>query len=119
MHPAQLARLRAAHSAVLVESCTIWRKVKATNAAGGAADSWEMVGQVACRLMPESNLRRTQALAAERETLISYYRLTVPHDADLRPDDRVVYAGNTYEIIALWGDHAQRTARRAVVAKVS
>ncbi|HLA42432.1 MAG TPA: phage head closure protein [Aggregatilineales bacterium] len=114
----ELQRLRDAHSEILTGSCSIWRKSKSTNAAGGADDTWqEHLSDVACLLMPERS-RRMIEVQAEREIMTVYYRLTVPYDTDIQSDDRVDYEGDTYEIVALWDDHTLRTARRAIMAKV-
>ena len=118
LSPAELARIRAAHTANLTGTCTVRRKIQAINAYGGASDTWQTVGTFPCRVMPERD-RRLSATLAERETMTVYYRLTVQHDADIRPDDEVLYDSVTYEIVALWDDHDLRTARRAVLAKVA
>lgn len=115
---AELNRLRAAHRAMLTGSCTIQHKSKAANSMGGADDTWQSeLFTTPCRLMPQQATRQGE-LVGEREVLTSYYRLTVPYDADLRPDDRVLFDGDTYQVIALWDDHNLRTARRALLAKV-
>jgi SPP1 family predicted phage head-tail adaptor len=104
---------------MLTATCAIWRKVKATTNAGGADDTWVLqYANVPCRLMPELSRRVVEELAG-REAMLTTYRLTVPYDTDLRADDRVVFDGDTYEVLALWDDHDLRTARRAWVGKVA
>jgi SPP1 family predicted phage head-tail adaptor len=115
---AELARLRDAHTATLTATCSIWRKVKATNDAGGPDDTWaQQIASVACRVMP-SQLQRVLETDAGRETMSAYFRLTVPFDTDIQAEDRIVYDGDSYQVVALWDDHDLRTARRAVIAKV-
>ena len=114
----EVARLRAAHTATLTATCAIWRKVKSTNDAGGPDDTWaEHIAIVACRVMP-SQLQRVLETVAGRETMSAYYWLTVPYDTDIQAEDRVIFGGEAYQVVALWADHEPRTARRAVIAKV-
>jgi hypothetical protein len=68
--------------------------------------------------MPEQSRRVIETLA-EREAMLVYYRLTVPFDADLRADDKVILAGVSYQVVALWDQHTLRTARQAIVVQVS
>ena len=113
----ELQRLRDAHTATLNGTCIVRRKIKVTNAAGGAADTWETIATYPCRVAPERD-RRLSEISAERELMTVYYRLTVPYDADLRADDEVMYDGTTYQVVALWDQHTFRTAKRAVLAKM-
>jgi SPP1 family predicted phage head-tail adaptor len=114
----ELSRLRDAHAATLTATCAIWRKVKSTNAAGGPDDTWaEQIASVPCRVMP-APLQRVLDTSAGRETMTPYFRLTVPYDTDIQAEDRVVFDGDNYQVVALWDDHDLRTARRAIIAKV-
>jgi len=118
LSPNELQRMRDAHTATLTSTCSVWRKVQATNSTGGPNDTWqEQIASVPCRLMPEQSRRRLE-VAAEREVLVTYFRLTVPYNTDIRADDRVIFGGETYQIAALWDSHDLRTARRAILSKV-
>ncbi|MFP4323988.1 MAG: DUF6093 family protein [Anaerolineales bacterium] len=118
MKAPDLSRLRAAHTASLTARCDIRRKTPATNDAGGPADTWSVVAaEVPCRLMPERSRRVIEA-AGGRESGFNYYRLSLPWDADIRPDDEVHIEGRTYQVVSLWDAHTLRTARRAVLADV-
>ena len=115
---AELTRLRDAHSATLTATCSIWRKVKSTNAAGGPDDTWaQQSANVPCRVMPVQ-LQRVLETDAGRETMTLYFRLTVAYDTDIQAEDRVIFDGDAYRVVALWDDHDLRTARRAIIAKV-
>lgn len=118
---AELARLRAAHTAALRSVCNIRRKTtRSTTNAGGPNETWTtVVSNLPCRLMPENSRRMIENLVGKRESMTAFYRLTVPFDADLRPDDEVIFGGDTYQVMMLWDDHDLRTARRVMVAKTT
>jgi hypothetical protein len=116
---ATLDKLRALHKSTLSGACDIWRKTKTLKADGGVSESWAKVGAgLPCRLMPEAGARATETLA-QREAMVAYYRLTLPHDADLQPDDRVEVAGGVYQVLTLWDQHTFITAKRARLARVA
>lgn len=110
---AELARLRRAQVATMHERCSILRRVSNANGLGGTSDTWTPIAtDVPCRLAPETN-RHQDAIRAERPTVSTTYRLTVPHDTDLQASDQVQLGTMRYQVVALWDDHTQMTAKRA------
>lgn len=115
---AQLQALRQAHRASLRATCDLWRSVPSIDASGSVIHSWALVAQgLPCRVMPE-NSRRVLDHLAERPASLSLYRLTLPHDADLRPYDRVHYEGRSFRVLTLWDAHSLQSATRAIIAQV-
>lgn len=117
MNNFDLQLLRDAQVLLLTGQCTIWRNTPTVSATGGLVDSWAEVGTYACRLSPEHD-RRLQQVIGEKETLEIYYRLTLPHNANLQAGDKVEYGSQMYTVAALWDSHTYRTAIRAIVSKV-
>jgi head-tail adaptor len=116
---AQLARMRAQLNARLPGTAVIQQAIRTPDGAGGWSETWTAVtgGTVACRLDPIGVGTVRETSIALRETLVVRYRLTVPYDAPLAADFRVVINGKTYEIVQLDDQHSQRVSRRAVVAE--
>lgn len=112
-----LTALRALQNRLLTGTCTLWRNTPTISASGGQTDSWTVVATLPCRLAPERD-RRLQQIIGEKPVLEVYYRLTLPHDADLRAGDRLECAGAWYQVVALWEAHTLKTAIRAVVSRV-
>lgn len=117
MNNLDLQRLRDAQVLLLTGQCTIWRNTPTVSAAGGLVDSWAEVGTYACRLAPERD-RRLQQVVGEKAAFEIYYRLTLPHNANLQAGDKVEYGSQMYAVAALWESHTYKTAVRAVVSKV-
>lgn len=113
--PSELAALRADIAETMPSTCVISRGTSTTDAAGFSSKASAPVGTAICRLDP-LNRMGTKEVVALRETLAIYRQLTVPHDADLRVNDRVTVAGREYEVIQLDDDHSLRAVRRAVLA---
>lgn len=72
---------------------------------------------VACRLDPVSQ-QMVAGVIADQQSVVVRYRLTVPHDADLRVEDKVQVDERTYRVLQLDADHSWRMTRRAIVSEV-
>lgn len=56
--------------------------------------------------------------ASLQEVIEVVYQLTVPYDAPLAPNCKVVSGGRTYEVVKLDMDHSWRAARRALIVEM-
>lgn len=76
-------------------------------------------GTVACRVDPIGQ-SSTSVLeeASLQEILPVQYQLTVPYDAPLAPNCKVVTAGRTYQVVKLEIDHSWNVSRRAIMVEV-
>ena len=116
---AELADLRADILETLPDTCTIQRPTEVTDAYGNTAKTWpDTYTGVACRIDPFNARGISDGVIALREASISWYQLTVPWNTDLRYGDRIVFGGDTYELVQLIDDHSLRAVRRAVIAKL-
>lgn len=109
----ELADLRADMLELMPDTLTISRPSEATNGYGEAVKTWATVATVAGRIDPMSD-REKERVVADAEKGLSYHRITVAYDADLRDGDRVIGGGITYEITTLYANHSMRATRRAV-----
>jgi head-tail adaptor len=81
------------------DSAAISRKTLTSDGQGGFTATWATASTVDCRI--ESAGRTPQErLVAERVAPRKVYRVTVPHDADVIPADRLVIGSATYEVQA-------------------
>lgn len=115
---AQLARFRADVLKMLPDTAVIEAYTRASDGAGGWSETWAPVtgGTVAARLDPLTT-RNSQAIESGQEVLVSQRQLTLPYDAPIDDESRVVIHGETYDVVTLDEDHSWRVSRRAVVTK--
>lgn len=111
-----LALMRAQATQLLPDTCTIQSVSRSSDGAGGWSETWSTLATVACRLDPLKQQAQPDVVAG-REAIIVPRQLTVPWDAPIDVDRRVVVGSETYEIRELVDDHAWRVCRRAKVVR--
>ena len=116
-----LASLRAVQAAAMPDSCEIQRRtIGARNAYGERTETWATVETVACRMA----VKAAQGAGLESVlpigvlSAVTRYDLTVPHDTDIRGEDRVLYNGKTYEVAAEVDDVTWQTAKRVTLTRL-
>jgi len=115
-----LTRMRNTQADLMTDTCTVRRLTFAADSADGAGGQTETATDttsVACRLQPLGNIR-DRAVLYERYGTDKVWQLTVHHDTDLIPGDRVIVDSNTYEVKDVDAAHTWLTARRARVTRV-
>lgn len=117
---AQLAKMRSQVLELLPGTCVIQSPTNSTGSMGGVTQTYAAVagGTVACRVDPLGNTSAEIALYAQRETTKIIQRLTVPYDAPLAPNYRVVTGGNTYEVVSINAVHSWNVSKRAIITEV-
>jgi head-tail adaptor len=114
---AELSQLQSDLEELLPDTCRIERPTT-TNTSGSISQTWgTAVASVACRFDPD-NVQSQSGEVALRETGIARYTVTLPYDADVRDDDRLVHNSATYNIVTLYDLHSARGVRRARVEAV-
>ena len=90
---------------------------------GGQNSNYEYVpnysnnSTVSCRLDPYSK-QDSKHVVGERDASRNWYRLTLPHDADVQSDDVIAIDGVDYSIVQLHEGHSDNFTVRLIVAKV-
>jgi hypothetical protein len=118
---ARLTRLRAVQEAAMPDECAIQRRTPGVrNAYGERTERWATVATVPCRmaLAPTQGSGLEQVLSIGVLTGVTRYHLTVPHGTEIRGEDRVVYAGKTYEVTAEVDDVTWQTAKRVTLTRL-
>jgi hypothetical protein len=90
--------LRVAMGTLLQSTAVVMRKTRVADASGGQTDTYTKVATLPCRYIPGALIPRERE---ERGILIQsdmYWQFTFAWDADVRPTDRLVAAGRTFEV---------------------
>ena len=95
----EIAAMRATATASLPETIEVQRATRAADGAGGQAVSWSPAGTYPGRLAPAGG--EDEREFAGRVAGRSLWRITLPAEADVRLDDRVVVGGRTFEVLGV------------------
>jgi SPP1 family predicted phage head-tail adaptor len=105
---------------LLYDTAVIQKNNRVDDGAGGWTDDWVAVsgGTVLARVDPKGQTSSANRVEIGREITTVEYQLTMPYDAPLVADRRVVINGNTYEIVQLDVDHSRNVSKRATITEV-
>jgi SPP1 family predicted phage head-tail adaptor len=109
-----LEKIRAEQVRLMPETVYIQRLTRTPDGAGGWTEIWQSVATTKGRIATQDGgeTKRGGAITAD-VTLI----VTLPHDTDLRQDDRLQIGGKQYEIVNVL-ERSEKTALRAVVKRL-
>lgn len=115
--PTELARMREDVAPSLPDTLVIHRATRTADGVGGQTSVWAAFGTVACRVEPVDR-GQGEEIAGSREAEPTEYVIHLPYDETVTPDDRVVYAGETFEILEVvdhrsWDVHTRLRAVRS------
>lgn len=125
LSPAQLAKMRAqVTNGMLPDTCVIMLAGTAQmviDDGGGWSEvpTVASAGTVACRVDPiKTNSGQLLTTQQMQELLPVQYRLTVPYDAPLAANCKIVHEGLTYQVLELETDHSWNVSKRAIMVEV-
>ena len=95
----EIAAMRATATASLPETVVVQRATRAADGAGGQAVSWSPAGTYPGRRAPAGGEEEREF--AGRLAGRSLWRITLPAEADVRLDDRVVVATRRFEVVGV------------------
>jgi len=112
--PGDLDKIRAEQAKLLPETVYVQRPTRASDGAGGLAETWQTIATTKGRIATQGGgeTKRGGAVAADTSIVV-----TLPHDTDLRQDDRLQIGGKQYEIESIF-ERSEKTALRVVVKRV-
>lgn len=117
----EIAGLSALNSALLPDACTIRRRTQASDGMGGQTDSWsDHYTNVACRVgLPSRIVTRigVEVIDAGALTSIADREVVFAAGQDILVEDRIVYNGQTLEVVAVGAPTSFSVSVR-VLAKV-
>ncbi len=113
----ELHSMRHTSDTFLAGTAVIHTATRASDGQGGETWTYAASGTVAARLAPEG-LRGGENIVGGRVVEVSPWILTVPFDTTIDEDDRVIYAGVTYEVSEVLTRTPEEIARRVRVVEV-
>lgn len=116
---ADLVQMRADVAQMLPDVAIIQTRALTSDNAGGWSEVWTAVtgGTVACRIDPLKT-REGIDYTASREALIRKWQVTLPHDAPIVPEARLVISGVSYDVVVIHDNHSWRVSRRCEIVEV-
>ena len=115
-----LAMMRAQVLARLPDTAVIQSVANVSDGAGGVTPTWGVGagGTVLCRVDPLGQISTESGVVASREAMAVRYRVTMPYDAPINVNNRVVIDGDTYEVVSVTIDHSWNVSKRVIVSEV-
>lgn len=115
----QLAKMRQQVEDRLPDTCVIQASTNAVDTGGAFEKTWAAVtgGTVACRVDRLGQAQILNQVDALREQIEVRYQLTVPYDAPLAANYRVVHNTKTYDVLQLDIDHSWNVSKKAIVVE--
>jgi head-tail adaptor len=113
---ADLDAMRAAQETLLPTACTISRRTLTAVGDGTYTETWATTSTTVCRDVPTSG---RELDIASRLTTQMARTVTLPHDAAVRSEDRIVIGTRTLEVLAILSSGSWETARRVLCAEVT
>ena len=118
MSSEELSRMQAdAEAYLLPDTCNILSQSRVSDGQGGFTVSWGTAyASVRCRV--DANPGGNEIPVAESLQEYGPYLLSVPHDTDLSPEDRIEHGGHTYSITSVKEDNSWAMLINAAMEKV-
>jgi SPP1 family predicted phage head-tail adaptor len=109
-----LEKIRAEQAKLMTETVYVQHLTRVSDGAGGWTEVWQTVATTKGRIATQGGgeTKRGGAVTADVSLIV-----TVPHDTDLRQDDRLQIGGKQYEIESIF-ERSEKTALRVVVKRL-
>ena len=119
LSPDQLAWMRTQLAEVLPDTCVITAPSRTPDGAGGFTTVYAPIvgGTVPCRIDPMERPRFVEAYGG-REGLVNLYLLTLPYNAPVDIDQRMVISGVNYEVRETHKNPSWSIDQRLIVAEL-
>jgi len=106
-----LQKIRAEQAKLMPETVYVQSLTRVSDGAGGWTETWQTVATTKGRISTQGGgeTKRGGAVTAEVSIVV-----TLPHDTDLRQEDRLQIGGKQYEIENIF-ERSEKTALRVVV----
>ena len=110
----ELAAIRETAELMMPDTCTIQTRTETSTKGSVVVTYASTYTGVKCRCMPV-NRSTYEGASGMKITDQAEYVLTVPWDQAINPQDRVIFASQTFEVLQVHDLHSYRTARRAAL----
>lgn len=95
----QIAAMRACSGSALPDECVVLRPDHSPDGAGGHSTAWGTAHTGPCRVDPVEMRTPLERALAERPSPVQDWMVTLEHDADVEPEDRIVVGQRTFDVI--------------------
>lgn len=113
---AELASMRAEVLYLMPDTCAILSATSAADGYGGYTVTWgTATASIACRI---DSVRKSENQAGAALQPFHGYVLTLPYNATITTDNRVVYGGDTYNVLSVDSDKSWPVSVRCMVELV-
>lgn len=113
----ELAAIRAEQVANMPDTCTVQNVTRTLTSSGGSTRDWVDGASYPCRLSNRGLPQEYLQLAAVQG--VQYWMVTLPHDAVVTREARLVIGGKTVSIVGFASGGEWETAKRAVCVEVN
>lgn len=118
---AELEQIRADLEVAMSDTCYIWRDVVVAgpfSAAGSASAGTIPYGTAICRVRPGFYPPFESSVGGQTHAPTNWI-VTMPHDTDIRSDDRIVYNGRVLHPMAGVGIKTNDVSKRVMCTEVN
>ena len=112
----ELAGMRETLDLSLPDTALIKRATSVSDGRGGRTQTWTTVATVACRVAPDTT--RAESLVSGVVVSVQRWMLTFPSETSVRPDDRIVVATRTFEVVDVRSTRSYEVSCRVVGVEV-
>jgi hypothetical protein len=112
-----IARARRAVQEMMTSTATIKRNTGARNS-GGYAQNFVTVGTTPCLMTASVLGGGAESESAGQLVATMQYTLTVPGGTDIKPRDRIVVGGTTFEVLACKRSDTWNTSDSATLVEI-
>ena len=116
---AELASMRAAASDALPGTAVIQNYAETSDGGGGVTQAWTAAGTVDCRMAPIATAREGEQVSGSRISAEADSLFTLPHDAAITTNSRIIYSGGTFNVEAIRDRDWHVTTRVETVKQTS
>lgn len=110
----ELSQLRNDVLETLTDTVDIKRKSISVSSSGMTSETFStIVSGAKARVDPERSSRSDVDLVAEREAGRMAFIVTVGYNTDIEVGDRVIFGGETLDVLQVYLQHSDRAVRRA------
>jgi SPP1 family predicted phage head-tail adaptor len=116
MNSRELSEMRAEQEKQMPEVVYIQRLTRTPDGAGGWTETWQTLETTNGRIAP-SQRGAGEEVRGGAVKVYGEFIVTLPHDTELRQDDRLQINGTQYEVKAIF-ERSEKTVLRVLVSKV-
>ena len=113
----ELEALRDTVAGLLPDTATIYSPTTTTDDSGRWVESYAASATALCRLDPYQR-QDSRGMVGDAERQRTWYRLTLPYNADVSSGSRIQIDGLDYEIVQAHDQHSARIVTRLIIARI-